>query len=235
MVPTKVCSIDGCPRKLRARGLCVIHYNSARLLGQFETTPRTPTRYACSFEGCEKKHLAKGLCAAHRAQHLAGTELRPAKTLGMPVEERFDLYVDKSGDCWNWTGGKFRAGYGSFNPGGQNVRAHRFAFELANGPIPEGAEIDHICLNRGCVRPEHLRLTTRKQNMENRAGATSRSSTGFRGVFYIERRNKWTAVVGHNQKQIYVGAFNSPEAASEAAIAKRLEVFTHNELDRRNS
>lgn len=227
----KTCSIEDCDRKLRARGLCVSHYNSARLAGEFETTPRTPTRYNCSFEGCEKKHLANGLCAAHHSQRRAGTELRPARTLGMPVHDRFNLYVDKSGDCWEWTGYKNKKGYGIFNPT-TSVAAHRVSFELANGPIPEGAEVDHRCLNRGCVNPTHLRLTTRKQNMENRAGASAASKTGIRGVSYLPERNKWIAYVGHNGKLNHLGSFDTPEEADAAATAKRLELFTHNEIDR---
>lgn len=232
MVP-KTCSNDDCDRKHMARGLCVRHYNSARLRGDFETTPRTPTRYVCSFEGCEKKHLANGLCAAHNSQRSVGTELRPAKTLGMPIEERFNLYVDKSGDCWNWTGGKLRAGYGSFFVSREDwcSRAHRFAFKVANGPIPDGAEVDHICRNRACVRPSHLRLTTRKQNMENVAARID-SQSGIRGVALRKKSGTYYAYVVHHGKQIYLGDYETTEEASAAATAKRLELFTHNELDR---
>lgn len=233
MVP-KTCSIDGCGKKFRSRGLCASHYNNSRLTGQFETTPRTPTRTTCSFEGCTKKHLANGLCAAHYAQRKVGTALRPSKTLGMPDEERFDLYVDRSGDCWEWTGHKSRKGYASFydSRAGRGVPAHRFAYERATGPIPEGAEVDHRCLNRGCVNPAHLRLATRKQNMENRAGASSSSQSGIRGVYFRQSTSKWVAYAASNGKTKYFGTFDSSEEADAAAIAGRLELFTHNELDR---
>ncbi len=55
--------------------------------------------------------------------------------------ERFWSKVDKSSDCWIWTGGISSSGYGSFGVGGskgQMYNAHRVAWELVNGPIPEG-------------------------------------------------------------------------------------------------
>ncbi len=42
--------------------------------------------------------------------------------------------------------------------------AHRFSYELANGPIPEGLQIDHLCRNRGCVRPDHMEAVTPRVN-----------------------------------------------------------------------
>jgi len=47
----------------------------------------------------------------------------------------------------------------------KNVRAHRWAWELINGPIPEGKVIDHICRNRACVAIDHLRLVTQRENI----------------------------------------------------------------------
>ena len=45
------------------------------------------------------------------------------------------------------------------------VYAHRFAYELAYGPIPEGLELDHLCRNASCVRPTHLEAVTHQVNM----------------------------------------------------------------------
>lgn len=187
---------------------------------------------SCSFTDCPRTHLARGYCASHLYQLKSGKPLRPIRKRGLSVEDRFIQYVDKSGDCWEWTGGKLPTGYGTFNLPTGSARAHRVAFSFENGPIPEGAEVEHSCLNRSCVKPEHLRLATRKQNMENRAGANSNSVSGLRGVSYRPDRNKWTAYVVNDGKQIHLGYFDSPEAADAVATAKRLELFTHNELDR---
>lgn len=82
----------------------------------------------------------------------------------MSWEERFWSKVDKSGDCWIWTAGT-RRGYGQFYKDGRHQPSHRVSFESANGPIPEGLVVDHICRNPSCVRPTHLRAVTQRQNL----------------------------------------------------------------------
>ena len=47
----------------------------------------------------------------------------------------------------------------------KRVRAHRWAFENAYGPVPVGLEIDHLCRNQACVRPDHLEAVTHLENM----------------------------------------------------------------------
>lgn len=149
------------------------------------------------------------------------------------VEERFWEKVDQSGDCWLWTAGTFRGDYGQFWTGSTKVSAHRFAYELMVGPIPEGMQLDHqhTCPKR-CVNPAHLRPTTGKQNRENLSGPNSNSTSGFQGIYWDRRRNKWRARVGHRGGCVNVGLFSTIEEAGAAVIAKRLELFTHNDLDR---
>ena len=148
---------------------------------------------------------------------------------------RFWPKVDKSGDCWLWTGSLDGRGYGTFylRAGTSPAKAHRFAYEAVVGPIPEGMSLDHryTCL-KNCVNPEHLRPVTHKQNMENRAGARAGSRSGVRGVLWEKRRNRWVARVKHDRKMYHVGEFVSLEDAEAAVIAKRNELFTHNDLDR---
>lgn len=68
--------------------------------------------------------------------------------------------------CMRWLAAKQPNGYGSFGAGGnRGVRAHRFAYTLAFGPIPDGLEIDHLCKVRDCAAPEHLEAVTRAVNV----------------------------------------------------------------------
>jgi hypothetical protein len=85
----------------------------------------------------------------------------------MTIEDRFWSYVAKSGDCWEWVGTRRPEGYGLFWNGERQVRAHRFAWELVNGPIPAGLSLCHSCDNPPCVRPDHLFVGTQRQNLED--------------------------------------------------------------------
>lgn len=82
------------------------------------------------------------------------------------ILDRFWSKVDKSGDCWIWTAAKFGNGYGMFSPDyrGKSWLAHRFAYEMKVGPIPEGLTIDHLCRKHACVNPAHLEPVTKREN-----------------------------------------------------------------------
>lgn len=100
-----------------------------------------------------------------------------------PAEERFWSKVDKDGPggCWEWTAGKDWDGYGIFHESHRRSRrAHRYAYELLVGPIPEGLTTDHLCRNRGCVNPTHLELVTPVENVmrgESDAAKNARKGT----------------------------------------------------------
>ena len=144
------------------------------------------------------------------------------------IRERFDAKVEASGECHIWTGARNNFGYGQIRINGKLYYAHRLAFELAHGPISNGFVIDHTCHNKSCVNPQHIHAVTKKQNAENLAGA--RSSTGFRGV-HRTRGGRYAAQVGHNYKKHFVGVFDTPEAANEAAVELRKKLFSNSPLD----
>jgi hypothetical protein len=93
---------------------------------------------------------------------------------------RFWSKVEKTEGCWIWKGGLFINGYGRFYPTGghhpQNVRAHRYAYQLFNGPIPEGLQIDHLCRNRRCVKPSQMEAVTQKTNLLRGTGITAENA-----------------------------------------------------------
>lgn len=67
--------------------------------------------------------------------------------------------------CWEWTASCNQKGYGNFYYCRCVGKAHRFAWEQAHGPVPDGMVLDHICKNRKCVNPKHLRTVTNRDNV----------------------------------------------------------------------
>lgn len=104
------------------------------------------------------------------------------------VEDRFWSKVNKDSPvsdyrpdlspCWLWTASRDGKGYGQFKLNGRYVRAHRYAYELLIGPIPEGAELDHLCRVRHCTRHDHLEPVTHQENARRgEAGINHRVKT----------------------------------------------------------
>lgn len=92
--------------------------------------------------------------------------------MGKSLSQRLWDKVRKTSDCWVWQGAN-NNGYGCIKVSGTNKYVHRVAWELENGPIPEGLTIDHLCKNRACVRLSHLELVTLQENLFRRWGSTS--------------------------------------------------------------
>jgi hypothetical protein len=186
----------------------------------------------CTLDGCDKQRAGWGYCQRHyKRMKKTGTTDAPVRPT---LAERFWAKVEKTETCWNWTGSKNRTGYGNIarTPGSGSKLSHRVSYEMAYGPIPDGMDIDHMCFNHACVNPAHLRAATRKQNMENLSGPTSKSTSGVLGVTWVEKDKAWRAQVMHNGKNHFLGRYSTLAEAESVVIAKRLELFTHNNLDR---
>ncbi len=91
--------------------------------------------------------------------------------------------------CLLWLGGTGSQGYGHLIVRGREMPAHRFAYELAYGAVPDGHVIDHLCRVRHCVRPEHLEAVTHVENVKR--GEVGRNS-----------REKTTCPAGHLYDQV---------------------------------
>lgn len=115
----------------------------------------------------------------------------PVKGSRRSTLELFWSKVDRTGPCWLWTASVDKDGYGVFSitlpadgrPARQHhTRGHRFAYELAHGPIPKGRLVMHSCDTPRCVNPAHLSLGTALDNNGD-AAAKGRSCGGERNAW----------------------------------------------------
>lgn len=116
------------------------------------------------------------------------------------VAERMAARTQKTETCWLWVGNiNSQTGYGRLGMDGKNHVAHRVAYELAKGPIPEGLVIDHLCRVRHCVNPDHLEPVTIRENTLRGIGipaVKARADRCHRGHLYdaentiIQRGNR---------------------------------------------
>lgn len=108
-------------------------------------------------------------------------------TVRIPLSEKFWTKVDRRepNDCWPWIGSKTERGYGTMNIGykanktQRKIGAHRLAWVLTNGPVPDGTYICHRCDNPPCCNPAHLFVGSQKDNMRD-ASAKNRIVAGGR-------------------------------------------------------
>jgi hypothetical protein len=171
----EICSEADCgrPVKVKSRGLCSRHSLRAQ---QAERGP-------CTIDDCPKRQMAAGLCSMHYCRKRNnGDPLVVQAVRGDDDHARQDKWVDRSGGagaCHPWIGSLDNGGYGLTTLDGRPAMAHRVAWILANGPIPDGFEIDHechnaakragrcpggVCEHRRCCNPAHLAAKTRQDH-----------------------------------------------------------------------
>lgn len=138
------------------------------------------------------------------------------------LAQRFWLKVMKTdGDqCWLWTGAKDSKGYGNISLGGRGAgyrKSSRVAWELVNGPAPEGMAVCHKCDNPSCVRPDRLFLGTQRENLAD----MRRKGRG--GPHYIDmtgrRYGRLTAIERVRVESIHTHWKCLCDCGSEAIVA----------------
>lgn len=118
----------------------------------------------------------------------------------LPVPAMSDRFMDKvrkTLDCWVWVGAMRPNGYGIFRVGKKLISAHRFSFESANGPIPNGKYICHSCDNRRCVNPSHLWAGSQSDNMKD---ALKKGRLVIKRIYPTVKERKHAQYLRHYKK-----------------------------------
>lgn len=111
---------------------------------------------------------------------------------------RFWPKVNKTDGCWTWLGAHNAKGYAIYGRGG----AHRVAYRLAKGPIPDGTEIDHLCRKRGCVNPDHLEAVPHRVNVERAKRDECRNGHPYiEGSYHLRRNGTKVCKTCHRRAQ----------------------------------
>lgn len=203
----RICSVSGCAQSVKpggARGMCCTHYQRWRKHGDPHVV-LIGKGLPCKAEGCDLPAMGRGWCTKHYTRWRRNGDPTVTSRIVGDDEARFWQKVDKNdplttvrpdlGPCWLWVGTRTLDGYGCFgvNVDGADrrvtVRAHRYVYERLVGPIPAGAQVDHICHNlaaeaglcrggdtcvhRACCNPAHLEAVSGKTNALRSLGVTA--------------------------------------------------------------
>ena len=131
--------------------------------------------------GCEKpvEKITNKFIKGHNSKRCHGT-----------IEQRFWRFVNKTENCWLWTGAPCGSyNYGRIGTGPNVIMAHKFSYELHYGKIPDGLQVLHKCDVALCVNPDHLFLGTQKDNMQD-AIEKGRHTTQKPDLSFIPRGEK---------------------------------------------
>ncbi len=200
VVDGKVCSIEGCPNPVQARGWCSKHYRRKWVAGRLGDGPdgRRPEYQGtvCSLDGCNGTDLngVLGYCNKHYLRWRNHGDPNHVELIIGDDEQRFWSKVDRRGpnECWPWIPTVNDQGYATFHIGSRETGyphpAHAVAYEFIVGPIPKGLHIDHLChtnsdceggptcLHRRCVNPAHLEAVPPGVNTLRGNGPTAKNA-----------------------------------------------------------
>lgn len=160
------CCIVGCDRpiKIKSRQLCYLHY-------QREWKAKK-SHIPCKIKDCTRQEYSTGLCGAHYTrQYIHGNVQADTPVVangyanqGLTLEEAFHLnYTIVATGCWLWKNSRHDS-YGIFQYANTKRTAHRVSVELSGRTIPDGYVVDHLCMVKKCVNPEHLEVITLAEN-----------------------------------------------------------------------
>lgn len=141
------------------------------------------------------------------------------------VRSFWDRVEHQPQGCWFWLGTKQARGYGRVAFQGRRYVAHRLAYILTHGPIPDDLALDHLCSNTSCVNPDHLQLV--RNGLNTSRGSANKRHAGtnrYRNVQWRPRIRKWCVQVQAGDKR-YGGVFEHAEVAAMQANVMSARFF----------
>lgn len=115
------------------------------------------------------------------------------------IHRFWDKVEIQDNDCWEWQGAKTPGDYGVFSVIDKIVYAHRYSYELFEGNITKGLQVDHLCRNRGCCNPDHLEVVTQQENL--RRGNHPNGKKHYNGKkIHCPRNHEYTVENTYNHK-----------------------------------
>ena len=180
----------------------------------------------CSAPHCSRVLYARSLCEMHYARWRRGNYSGPAPLAQFPApEEAFEARTELQGGCLIWTGSKDSHGYGQLQVFGKLMPAHRYAWTVKHGPIPDAKVVDHyLHCDPACVTADHLRLATHAANIAHRRSAQSNNKgSGIRNVYKYQ--NRWRVQIVKNGTVHSYGTHETIEEAARVAELARKELF----------
>lgn len=133
--------------------------------------PQMPCAVADCWSEARGEH---GLCNLHRQRMRRHGD--PSHERWPSLRERVEARIDRSGDCWVWTGVRSGGGYGQVWSRRGMLLVHRYVYEQLAGPIPQGLVLDHLCRNPSCCNPAHLEPVTTAENVRRGLNGVLRGS-----------------------------------------------------------
>lgn len=172
MAESRLCSIDGCGKPVRARDWCSTHYWRWHRTGDPTKIVRpfvdgvTP----CRAPDCAIAARLRGYCSKHYERMRRTNRLDTSRTPPGSTATFIDnVALTFEGDeCLVWPFARDHEGYGKAFYGGKRRKASRIVCELANGAAPKDLEAAHTCGYSSCVNPRHLRWATPQENTDDK-------------------------------------------------------------------